>query len=91
MTIRADLGASLETFVSGLVASGRYASEDEVLREAERLFQEGEAKLVSLDVPARVQFAAAVGGNARSGTRSYRTGSPSEPLCARPAARGRSP
>jgi antitoxin ParD1/3/4 len=53
MTIRADLGASLETFVSGLVASGRYASEDEVLREAVRLFQEGEAKLVSLDAAVR--------------------------------------
>jgi len=49
MTIRADLGASLETFVSGLVVSGRYASEDEVLREAVRLFQEREAKLASLD------------------------------------------
>ncbi len=40
MTILADLGAQLETFVSGLVASGRYRSPDEVLREAVRLFQE---------------------------------------------------
>ena len=49
MTIHAELGPSLETFVSGLVASGRYLSQDEVLREAVRLFQEREAKLASLD------------------------------------------
>lgn len=49
MTIHADIGPSLETFVSGLVASGRYPSESEVLREAVRLFQEREAKLASLD------------------------------------------
>ena len=35
----ADLGPSLESFVSGLVASGRYASPEEVLREALQLFQ----------------------------------------------------
>ncbi len=39
MTIHADLGPSLESFVSGLVASGRYASPEEVLREALQLFQ----------------------------------------------------
>jgi len=50
MTINADLGAQLETFVSGLVASGRYRSPDDVLREAVRLFQEREAKLAALDV-----------------------------------------
>ncbi len=49
MTINADLGTPLETFVSGLVASGRYRSPDEVLREAVRLFQEREAKLATLD------------------------------------------
>lgn len=49
MTIHADIGPSLETFVSGLVTSGRYPSESEVLREAVRLFQEREAKLASLD------------------------------------------
>lgn len=49
MTIHADLGAPLESFVSGLVASGRYRSPDEVLREAVRLFQEREAKLSALD------------------------------------------
>ena len=38
MTIYADLGPSLEIFVSGLVAAGRYPSRNEVLREAVRLF-----------------------------------------------------
>jgi antitoxin ParD1/3/4 len=49
MTINANLGAQLETFVSGLVASGRYRSQDEVLREAVRLFQEREEKFATLD------------------------------------------
>jgi antitoxin ParD1/3/4 len=49
MTIHADLGPSLESFVSSLVASGRYASPEEVLREALRLFQEREARLAALD------------------------------------------
>ena len=49
MTIHAQLGPALETFVSDLVASGRYGSQDEVLREAVRLFQEREAKLAYLD------------------------------------------
>ena len=49
MTINADLGAQLETFVSGLVASGRYRSPDAVLREALRRFQEQETRLGALD------------------------------------------
>ena len=49
MTIHAQLGPALETFVSDLVASGRYGSQDEVLREAVRLFQVREAKLAYLD------------------------------------------
>ena len=49
MTINADLGAPLENFVSGLVASGRYRSKDEVLREAVRLFQGQEMRLSALD------------------------------------------
>jgi antitoxin ParD1/3/4 len=32
MAISADLGNQLETFVNGLVASGRYNSKSEVLR-----------------------------------------------------------
>jgi antitoxin ParD1/3/4 len=49
MTIHAEIGQALETFVQGLVASGRYHSRDEVLREALRLFQEREARLATLD------------------------------------------
>ncbi len=44
-----DLGDQLEDFVTGLVASGRYASEDQVLREGVRLILEREARLASLD------------------------------------------
>ncbi len=57
MTINADLGAQLETFVSGLVASGRYHSPDEVLREAVRLFQERETRLATLDAAIERGFA----------------------------------
>ncbi len=39
----------LESFFRGLVASGRYPTSDEVLREAVRLFQEREATLAALD------------------------------------------
>jgi antitoxin ParD1/3/4 len=49
MTIHADLGPQLEAFVSELIASGRYRSPDEVLREALRLFQERETELAALD------------------------------------------
>ncbi len=43
------LERKLESFVRGLVASGRYPTSDEVLREAVRLFQEREATLAALD------------------------------------------
>jgi antitoxin ParD1/3/4 len=49
MAISADLGNQLETFVNGLVASGRYNSKSEVLREGVRLVQEREARLAALD------------------------------------------
>lgn len=49
MAISADLGNQLETFVSGLVASGRYAKTSEVLREGVRLIQERETQLAALD------------------------------------------
>jgi len=49
MAISADLGNQLESFVSGLVASGRYNSKSEVLREGVRLVQEREARLAALD------------------------------------------
>ena len=49
MAISADLGSQLESFVNGLVASGRYNSKSEVLREGVRLIQEREARLSALD------------------------------------------
>jgi antitoxin ParD1/3/4 len=45
----ADLGDSLEKFVTRLVASGRYNSKSEVLREGVRLIQERETRLAALD------------------------------------------
>jgi len=49
MPISADLGTSLESYVTGLVKSGRYHSKSEVLREGVRLVQEREARLAVLD------------------------------------------
>ncbi len=47
--ISADLGQTLESFVARLVATGRYNSKSEVLREGVRLIQEREARLAALD------------------------------------------
>jgi len=47
--ISADLGQQLEEFVSRLVATGRYGSKSEVLREGVRLIQDREARLAALD------------------------------------------
>lgn len=47
--ISADLGQQLESFVAGLVATGRYNSKSEVLREGVRLIQDREARLAALD------------------------------------------
>lgn len=49
MAMSADLGEVLESFVTRLVASGRYRSKSEVLREGVRLIQEREVKLAALD------------------------------------------
>jgi antitoxin ParD1/3/4 len=49
MAVSADLGDALERFVTKLVASGRYHSKSEVLREGVRLIQEREARLAALD------------------------------------------
>jgi antitoxin ParD1/3/4 len=49
MAMSADLGKTLEKFVTKLVASGRYHSKSEVLREGVRLIQEREARLAALD------------------------------------------
>jgi len=49
MAMGADLGEAIESFVTKLVASGRYHSKSEVLREGVRLIQEREARLARLD------------------------------------------
>ena len=49
MAISAELGEALESFLTKLVASGRYHSKSEVLREGVRLIQEREARLAALD------------------------------------------
>lgn len=47
--ISADLGSQLERFVEKLIATGRYNSKSEVLREGVRLIQDRETKLAALD------------------------------------------
>jgi antitoxin ParD1/3/4 len=49
MAIRFELGPQLESFISSLVASGRFPSPEAVMREALRLFQEREARFSELD------------------------------------------
>jgi antitoxin ParD1/3/4 len=49
MATSAELGKTLEKFVTKLVATGRYHSKSEVLREGVRLIQERETRLASLD------------------------------------------
>ncbi len=49
MAMSADLGETLEEFVTKLVATGRYHSNSEVLREGVRLIQEREIRLAALD------------------------------------------
>jgi len=49
MAISAELGQQLENYVNRLVATGRYHSKSEVLREGVRLLQERELRLTALD------------------------------------------
>ncbi len=63
--ISADLGRQLETFVADLVASGRYNSKSEVLREGVRLVQDREARLAALDASIRRGLADAEAGRTR--------------------------
>lgn len=53
MPVSADLGETLEKYVSRLVKSGRYQSKSEVLREGVRLIQERETRLAALDASIR--------------------------------------
>lgn len=61
--ISADLGQQLETFVSSLVATGRYNSKSEVLREGVRLIQDRETRLAALDASIARGLADATAGN----------------------------
>ena len=63
--ISADLGQQLETFVSSLVATGRYNSKSEVLREGVRLIQDRETRLAALDASITRGRADAGVGNTR--------------------------
>ncbi|MBG0793339.1 type II toxin-antitoxin system ParD family antitoxin [Methylocystis sp. H62] len=65
MAISADLGSQLEAFVAKLVASGRYNSKSEVLREGVRLIQEREAHLAALDASIARGIADADAGRAK--------------------------
>lgn len=49
MTMSVDLGERLEAFVNELVASGRYNSKSEVLREGLRLVQDRETRLAAFE------------------------------------------
>ncbi|MDP3553357.1 type II toxin-antitoxin system ParD family antitoxin [Methylocystis sp.] len=65
MALSADLGSQLEAFVAKLVASGRYNSKSEVLREGVRLIQEREARLAALDASISRGIADADAGRAK--------------------------
>ena len=60
--ISADLGQPLERYVAPLVASGRYGSKSEVLREGVRLVQDREAQLAGLDAAVARSLAEAEAG-----------------------------
>jgi antitoxin ParD1/3/4 len=49
MTRTIELDSELEQTVEGLVRSGRFASEADVLREGVRLIEEHDARLAQLD------------------------------------------
>jgi antitoxin ParD1/3/4 len=60
-----ELGSELEKVVADLVASGRYSSENAVLREGVRLIQEREAKLAVLDAALAAGIADADAGRVK--------------------------
>jgi antitoxin ParD1/3/4 len=49
MAISAEIGMKLEEYLSKLVATGRYNSKSEVIREGLRLVQDRESRLAVLD------------------------------------------
>jgi antitoxin ParD1/3/4 len=66
MAMSADLGKTLEKFVTQLVATGRYHSKSEVLREGVRLIQERETRLAALDAAIARGVADADAGRVKS-------------------------
>ena len=68
MPISADLGNQLEDFVTGLVKSGRYTSDSEVLREGIRLIQERESRLADFDLSIARGLADANAGRVKPAT-----------------------
>ncbi len=66
MAMSADLGKTLEKFVTDLVATGRYHSKSEVLREGVRLIQERETRLAALDASIARGVADADAGRVKS-------------------------
>ncbi len=66
MAMSADLGKTLEKFVTKLVATGRYHSKSEVLREGVRLIQERETRLAALDASIARGVADADAGHVKS-------------------------
>ena len=66
MAMSADLGKTLEMFVTKLVATGRYHSKSEVLREGVRLIQERETRLAALDASIARGMADADAGRVKS-------------------------
>ena len=63
--ISADLGQTLEAFVADLVATGRYNSKSEVLREGVRLIQDREARLADFDASIARSIADAEAGRTK--------------------------
>jgi antitoxin ParD1/3/4 len=71
MAMSADLGEALEKFVNKLVASGRYHSKSEVLREGVRLIQEREARLAALDASIARGLADADAGRMKASSEAF--------------------
>jgi antitoxin ParD1/3/4 len=71
MAMSADLGEALEKFVTTLVATGRYRSKSEVLREGVRLIQEREARLTALDASIARGLADAEAGRVKTSAEGF--------------------
>ncbi len=71
MPISADLGPNLENYVSDLVASGRYNSKSEVIREGIRLVQERETHFKVLDAAISKGLADIADGRTRDGDATF--------------------